>query len=129
MARKTLGVFLVMAAVGLITTGVFGMSNGGPVVFKSFLAQVGVAVGIAPNPYNTLNDQLNAKQSQIDAEQANLNAEQAGMASTTAAGASPAATSPLIGYLIIAVGILALLVGLNFYFDWHRSHLQLPTQS
>jgi len=131
MARKAFGGFLVMAAIGLIAVGGFGVRDSR--IFLAILpAQVGVTLGVAPNPYNTLNAQLDAKQAQINAEQANLDAQQAALDSSTAGAASPATGgSPLFGYLVIAVGILALLVGLNFYFDWLRSRTprQISSQS
>ena len=110
-----------MASIGIIAVGVFGWSHG-----VLLPGDVGVTLGVAPNPYNTLNEELNAKQAQIDAEQANLQAQEVALASTSAS--TTAAASPTFNYLVIAVGVLALLVGLNFYFDWRRSRgvKQLP---
>ena len=118
MKRKILGLFLIMASAGILAVGVFGIQNKKTASLPSLLAQVGVTLGVEPNPYNTLNDQLNARQVQIDEEQADINAQKEAIASSAAA--MPGASSPVVWYLMIAVGALALLVGLNFYFDWRR---------
>lgn len=82
------------------------------------LAQVGVVVGIAPNPYNTLNDQLQQEQTQLNQQAADLAAREAAFASNTASGSASSSASPAVWYLAIAVAIMAVLVILNFYFDW-----------
>ncbi|HVN26508.1 MAG TPA: hypothetical protein VMT99_02540 [Candidatus Paceibacterota bacterium] len=120
MLRKAIGVFISMAAIGLIAVGFVGSRALESSTAGRMLAQVGVTLGIEPNPYNTLNAQLDAKQTQLEMEQADLEAQKEALASDTAAS-SAAASSPLMRYLIVIVGILALLVGLNFYFDWRRS--------
>ncbi|HVM76700.1 MAG TPA: hypothetical protein VMU07_00930 [Candidatus Paceibacterota bacterium] len=105
-----------MAAIGFIAVGVFGASTGSTLS----PADVGVTVGVAPNPYNTLNAQLDQRQKVLDAEASNLQAEEAALNSQTSTFGN-GSESPMIGFLMIAVGVLAFLVGLNFYFDWHRS--------
>jgi len=90
---------------------------------RTMLAQIGIAVGVAPNPYNTLDAQLNQKQAQIDAEQADLAAREAALASTTARTAA-SQLSPIVWYLIAAILVLAALVGFNFYLDFHRRRKQ-----
>jgi len=87
---------------------------------------VGVTLGVAPNPYNTLNDQLAQKQIQLDEQQADLAAREAAFASSTAADIGGTPMAALVGYLAIAVGALALFVGLNFYLDWRRSRGAVP---
>lgn len=84
------------------------------------LGQVGVAVGVLPNPYNTLNDALNKRAAYLDEQQAYINEQEAMLASTTAAANSPSG-NPFLEYLTIAVGVLAFLVLLNFLLDWRRS--------
>lgn len=81
------------------------------------LAQVGVVVGIAPNPYNTLNDQLQQEKTQLSQQTADLAAREAAFESSTASG-SVSSSSPMVWYLAIAVAVMAVLVLLNFYFDW-----------
>jgi hypothetical protein len=83
------------------------------------LGQVGVVVGIAPNPYNTLNDQLQQEQTQLNQQAADLAAREAAFASSTSAGAQ--STLPDNRYLLAAVIIIGILVCLNFYLDWRRS--------
>ena len=75
-------------------------------------------VGVAPNPENTLNAQLNQEQGQLNQRAAALAAREAAFASSTAV-ADP--VSPVIWYLTGAIAIVTLLVVLNFYFDWRRS--------
>ena len=98
----------------------FGASPNGQIFFGKLMAQVGITVGIAPNPYNTLDAQLNAKQAQLDAESADLAAREAAFASSTATAS--AATAADGWYSWVALGILGLLVALNFLLDWRRNH-------
>jgi preprotein translocase subunit SecF len=91
--------------------------SGGRVAAPSrLLAQIGIAVGIAPNPYNTLNEQLQQQQTELNQQAADLAAREAAFASST--GAATAAESPVIWYLAIAIAIIGILVFLNFYFEW-----------
>ncbi|MGC9599431.1 MAG: hypothetical protein ABSE18_03540 [Minisyncoccia bacterium] len=110
---KKAGLFGLIVLMGLV---VFVTASHVKLAFfgKTLLAQVGVSVGVLPNPYNTLNDALSQKA-------AYLNAQEAALASTTAAASSPAGDSSL-GYLTVAVAVLAVLVALNFYLDWRRFH-------
>lgn len=87
---------------------------------ETLLAQVGVVAGVAPNPYNTLNEQLDQKAAAINSEQAYLNQEQAALASSTAE-ANSFSSDPLQWYLTAAVAALMVLILLNFYFDWRRA--------
>jgi predicted PurR-regulated permease PerM len=87
--------------------------------FERLVAQVGITVGVAPNPYNTLNDQLAQKQDQLNQEASDLAAQEEAMASTTAQAAP---TPAIVWYLVAAIIVILLLVLLNFYFDWRRSH-------
>ena len=78
-----------------------------------------MVVGVPPNPYNTLNDQLQQEKTQLDQQAADLAARQAAFASST--GAVLAGVSPVTWYLAIAVVIIGLRICLNFYFDWRIS--------
>jgi ABC-type Fe3+-siderophore transport system permease subunit len=98
---------------------VFFDGGSGVVPAPKLLAQVGVAVGIAANPYNTLNTQLQQEQTELDKQAADLAARQAAFASSS--GAATTATSPTVWYLSVAVIILGILVCFNFYLDWRRS--------
>lgn len=122
MTKGRLGIMMMAAAAVVIGTGTYflGGARLAAVPFRALMGQIGITVGVAPNPYNTLNDQLNAKQAQIDMENADLAAREAEFASETASSAPLAASSPVLWYLVIAIGVLALLVGLNFYLDWRR---------
>ena len=114
-----------MAALGLMAVGVFGIQSLQSSGVSNFLAQVGVTIGIQPNPYNTLNEQLNARQTQLDEEQADLASREAALTSSTGTSAVSASATP--SYLMLAVGVLTFLVGLNFYFDWLRTRPHIPT--
>ena len=93
--------------------------SGGKILSPTKLtAQVGLLVGIAPNPYNTLNAQLQQQQSQLNQQAADLAAREAAFASSTNVSVS---ASPMIWYLTVAVIIIGLLVCANFYLDWRRS--------
>ena len=85
---------------------------------QGLLAQIGVVVGVAPNPYNTLDAQLNQEQDQLNQQAADLAAREAAFANS-AKTADP--VSPAIWYLAGAIAIVALLVLLNFYLDRRRS--------
>lgn len=123
MTKGTLGLVLIASAVIVILAAAYFLGSFRPAAlagFRALLAQVGVAVGIAPNPYNTLDAQLTAKQAQLDEEQADLAAREAAFASTTAS-TTPMSNPSTVWYLVMALGVLAFLVGLNFYMDWRRS--------
>jgi hypothetical protein len=105
MARKTFGIFLVMVAAGFITVGVFGARHDAA-FFRMLPAQVGVTLGIAPNPYNTLNDQLNAKQQQTRPGAGELGCRSVRRSRRARPGVQ-SGSSPLVGYLVIAVGALS----------------------
>ena len=121
--RKQTALLLIVLAGALSFIAIGARAPRSP--FQSFLAQVGIVVGVAPNPYNTLNDQLNQKQAQLDQQAADLAAQEAAFASSTAAAA--AAPSPAVGYLAAAIAVVALLVILNFYLDWRRSRREAKT--
>ena len=106
----------------IILAGAFGaflvaVSFGSPTTFKKMLADVGITVGVAPNPYNTLAAQLDQQQTQLNQQAADLAAREAAFASSTAEAAP---SSPVLWYLMVAIAVLAILVLLNFYFDWRR---------
>jgi preprotein translocase subunit SecF len=102
-------------------SSLFFFGRGRVLPSPNFLAQVGMVVGIAPNPYNTLNDQLQAEKTQLDQQAADLAARQAAFESSTGVAATVAQTSPVVWYLSMAVALIGILVCLNFYFDWRRS--------
>jgi len=95
------------------------VSSGGVMPGGKLLAQVGLVVGVAPNPYNTLNDQLQQQQAQLNQQAADLAAREAAFASST--NAAETASSPTTWYLMIAVIVIGFLVCLNFYLDYRRS--------
>jgi len=87
---------------------------------QDLMAQIGITVGVAPNPYNTLNDQLNQEQNQLNQQASDLAAREAALVSSTAAAS---AAPPETWYLAAAIATVALLVILNFYLDWRRSRI------
>ncbi len=121
MSKERIGMMVMIAAAVAVAAAVFSVTGGGTAREGTMLAQVGVAVGVAPNPYNTLNDQLNAKQAQLDMEAADLAAQRAALASDTASGGAVAGSASPYWYLVAAVGALTLLVILNFSMDLRRA--------
>lgn len=109
--------FLVLGVLFFVLT----VSHVEPFFFgETLLADVGLSVGVAPNPYNTLDEQLAQKEAYLDEEQSYMNSEQAALASSSALAISPTGT-PYLLYLALAVVLLAVLVFLNFYLDWRRA--------
>jgi predicted PurR-regulated permease PerM len=85
-----------------------------------FLAQVGVTMGVLPNQYNTLNEELNQEAASLNAQQQSLNQEQAALASSTAV-AGAFSNNSILWYLAAAVTALIVLIAINFYLDWRRA--------
>ncbi len=113
---------MLMAAAATVVAGSIFMIARMPEGFapaKSMLAQVGVVVGVAPNPYNTLNAQLSQEKTQLDMEAADLAAQRAALASATTTGgsASPAA---IPWYFMVVIGVLAFFAGLSFHLGARR---------
>ena len=103
--------------------GVVALVVGRPPSISAMLGDVGVAVGVAPNPYNSLNDQLNQKQEAINQAESNLQAQEAAFASSTAPTAAGQNAS-VVWYVALGLSILCLvLIVVNFYFDWRRSRM------
>lgn len=74
------------------------------------LAAVGVSVGVAPNQYNTVAQQLSDKSAQLDAQQAQIDAER-----------SAQSRGDRLGFYSLCISAaLFLLVAVNFYFDVRR---------
>ena len=129
MSKRTAGIIYLSLAVFTAGSGLFALSYGGYIGTASapwnrFLGQVGVTLGVAPNPYNTLNEQLNAKQLQLDEQATDLAAREAALNEGSATSSSGITNSPVVGYLAIAIGILAFFVGLNFILDWRRLEME-----
>jgi len=103
-------VLLLIILLGAFSAFLF-VARGRATSFQGLMAQIGITVGVAPNPYNTLNDQLNQ-------EASDLAAREAALASSTA---SPASAPRTDWRLAAAIAFIALLVILNFFLDWRRS--------
>ena len=100
----------------------FFVAGGRIMPFQNLLAQIGITVGVAPNPYNTLDAQLNQEQDRLNQQASDLAAREAALASSTAAANS---ASPAVWHLDVSIAVIALLVSLNFYLDWRRSRRAL----
>jgi hypothetical protein len=74
-------------------------------------AEVGVSMGVAPNPYNTAAAELAAKQSELDAREALIRAND---------GGSLAGTRMLAAGSFIVSILVLMLVAMNYYMDWRR---------
>lgn len=76
-------------------------------------AVVGMSAGVPENPYNSLAQELAAKE-------ASLNERESAM--TTRLEKNSGEPSLLTIYSFILSGVLFVLLLLNYYFDWRRSH-------
>ena len=78
-------------------------------------AAVGVAAGVPENPYNTLAQQLQAKEAELNEREAALRGNDAGTAQNDGFFNEPMAVVSFFISIILFVLLL-----LNYYFDWHR---------
>lgn len=129
-AKKKKRGSLAISAFGLVlAVGFLGyaVSTNTPALFAQAAenslaaASVSVNAGVAPNPDNTLAQQLQAKEQQLDAEQQQVTQVQQ-------AEDSPSALFGSLGfYSLLASIALFLLVAMNFYFDWRRGRKSAGT--
>jgi hypothetical protein len=83
-------------------------------------ATVGTSAAVAPNPYNTWNQQLTEKEKALALREKTIAALEAKFS-----GSNPAVPQSNLPLYSFGMSIfLAVLVGLNFYFDWRRSAVQ-----
>ncbi len=115
MRKRTVLLLIMLAGVACVF---FFVARGRVASLPSLMAQIGITVGVAPNPYNTLNDQLNQEQNQLNQQAADLAAREAALASSTAAADAVSYTD---WYLSAGIAAVAILVSLNFYLDWRRA--------
>lgn len=114
MRRQTAWLLIVLVGVSFMF---FFVGRGRVPSLPDVMAQIGITVGVAPNPYNTLNEQLSQEQDQLNQQAADLAAREAALASSTAAVQT---APPTNWYVDGAIVFVALLVCLNFYLDWRR---------
>jgi hypothetical protein len=114
MSKRT--VWFLIIFLGASLTFLFTIKS--PVGPDKLLGDVGVSVGIAPNPYNTLATQLDQEQTQLSQESADLTARENALG--TNATQDPSGDPAIVWYLAIAVTFIGILVLLNFYLDWRR---------
>ena len=100
---------LVLVMAFILAQGIFDIN---PIALgKYFLAQVGVTVGVKPNPFNTLAQQLDKKEEDLKAKEQLLEKrilEENNLGDQT------------LQYLLFIGGGLLALVVLNFYLDYRR---------
>ena len=85
-------------------------------------AGVGVSVAVAPNPYNTLAQQLSNKEAQLNQQSAFLAAQE-----QTINSSAPTAPANRYGFYSLCVSMaLFVLVAINFYFDIRRRDKATP---
>lgn len=75
-------------------------------------ASASLSVGVAPNPDNTLAQQLDAKAAQLDVQQQHIQQLQQSLRSSS--------NDTLGLYSLLASVLLLLLIAANFYLDWRR---------
>ena len=103
--RKVATILLVISFIGAAYVA------GGHPPMRLLLGQVGVGASVPPNPYNTLAEQLTDWQGELSVREKQL-AERETIVEES--------TQELNKLLAVAVIIIALLLGINFYLDWHR---------
>ena len=109
MSALTLAVFLFAFAM-LTSTPASLLEN-----TQTMFAAVGVTIAVAPNPYNTVAQQLSAKETQLTQKEAQLTAQEQALSN------SPSASDRYGFYSLCMSAVLLVLVGLNFYFDRRRA--------
>ena len=81
-------------------------------------AAVGITVGVPPNPYNSIAQQLEAKQNELSDREQRL-AELEKSSKPVSGGA--AGTNDFATYSLGMSVLLFMLVAANFYYDWRRA--------
>lgn len=103
--RNTAVILLVVAFAGAVY-----VSAGRPPSLL-LLGQIGIGASVPANPYNTLAEQLTDWEGELGAREQSLNEREALVRE------SQGKLNRILGS---AVAVIALLLGLNFYLDWHR---------
>lgn len=94
--------------------------NASPIVIGKYFSAVGVTVGVAPNPFNTLAQQLKEKEFALADREKELQQEEAALGEKI--DKKFATQNKNFLYLLTIGGILVTLILFNFYFDRrHRS--------
>lgn len=96
---------------------------------QSFLASASISVsaGVAPNPYNTLAQQLAQEKQRLDAREQQLDQRTQGDVGPSGQGARPVDMWGF--YSLIASFALFVLVAINFYYDRKRTALNRVPES
>jgi hypothetical protein len=89
-------------------------------VGRSLFAQIGVSVGVNPNPYNALAQQLDEKERELAARERALDERSQSAAAHT--------MSDLDRSILVLLGLLFLLILLNLWLD-HRARQRLARSS
>jgi hypothetical protein len=87
---------------------------------QPFFAQIGISVGVNPNPYNTLAQQLDEKEREIAARERAL--DERSQSATTHT------MSDLDRTILVLLGLLFLLILINLWLD-HRARQRLARSS
>ena len=114
--RQKTKLLTVVLGVLIIMMGVHVALRTNPKLLKnSLLGQVGVMVGVEPNPYNSIAQQLEEKEKELTQYEEELKNREETINTETVS------INQQTLYLIIGVaGILFVLLGTNFYLDWKR---------
>ncbi|MAF79583.1 hypothetical protein CL629_00690 [bacterium] len=117
--RKKTKLLTAFLGVLIIMMGTHIILRTNPKLLKnSLLGQVGVMVGVEPNPYNSIAQQLDEKEKELVQKEEELKIREETL-NTEAVN-----INEQLLYLIIGVaGVLFVLLGTNFYLDWRRKQI------
>lgn len=116
-----IGVFSLIVILILLQS-IFHLS---PATFeKYFMAQIGVTVGVLPNSFNTLAQQLSEKESTLSAKEQEIQQKEIALREKEE---EKTQESRILFYLSVVGGILFILVLLNFYLDYRRRTSQISS--
>lgn len=86
-------------------------------------AGVGIFVGVEPNPYNTLAQQLEEKEAELSEREREVLALERGVF----ADSSFVSSNTMATYSLGLSFLLFILLGSNFYMDWKRGRKELSS--
>lgn len=99
------------------------VGEGGTLVAEKLGAQVGVSVGVSPNEFSDLAEEITKKQEELQAREIAVTEKEKALAKRE----EISSFFSLEWYVTVMAFILLLLVLLNFYLDWRRSYYPRET--
>lgn len=108
----------ITVSLALIRTASLGINILMPSHVAQLAAAVGVSVGVEPNPYNSLAEQLNQKEEALTLREKRLREAENAQAATTQR------KDRTLQYLLGLTSFLVFLIILNFVLDWRMSRIR-----